>query len=130
MRKNKKIFDFFVTSLFSFVLLGKERIFLEVARALRKKVHVTAAKLRLLKCLEFKEEDIQWFTSNEHESNIHVAPMWTLASFKRLKQISSQYKVSVTACFSGTGTVCLTLWYLFNVRGTYLDVCIHVLLPP
>ncbi|XP_068483018.1 uncharacterized protein [Phaseolus vulgaris] len=71
--------------------IGKERIFLEVARALSKKVHVTAAKLRLLKCLEFKEEDMKWFTSNEHESNIHVAPMWTLASFKRLKQMSSQY---------------------------------------
>ncbi|CAJ1973604.1 unnamed protein product [Sphenostylis stenocarpa] len=72
---------------------GKERLFLEVARSLRKKVHVTAAKLRLLKCLEFKEEDMQWFTSNEHESNIHVAPMWTLASFKRLKHISNQYKL-------------------------------------
>ncbi|QCE16336.1 benzoate 4-monooxygenase [Vigna unguiculata] len=85
--------------------IGKERIFLEVARALRKKVHVTAAKLRLLKCLEFKEEDIQWFTSNEHESNIHVAPMWTLASFKRLKQISSQYKnrYNLIVAFSPTG---------------------------
>ncbi|KAG2400381.1 DNA cross-link repair protein [Vigna angularis] len=85
--------------------IGKERIFLEVARALSKKVHVTAAKLRLLKCLEFKEEDMQWFTSNEHESNIHVAPMWTLASFKRLKHISSQYKdrYNLIVAFSPTG---------------------------
>ena len=95
MRKNKKIFSF--RPYFHLFFLGKERIFLEVARALSKKVHVTAAKLRLLKCLEFKEEDMKWFTSNEHESNIHVAPMWTLASFKRLKQMSSQYTVSVAA---------------------------------
>ncbi|RDX83704.1 DNA cross-link repair protein SNM1, partial [Mucuna pruriens] len=85
--------------------IGKERLFLEVARSLRKKVHVTAAKLRLLKCLEFKEEDMQWFTSNEHESNIHIAPMWTLASFKRLKHISSQYKdrYNLIVAFSPTG---------------------------
>ncbi|XP_020206250.1 DNA cross-link repair protein SNM1 [Cajanus cajan] len=85
--------------------IGKERLFLEVARSLRKKVHVTAAKLRLLKCLEFNEEDMQWFTSNEHESNIHVAPMWTLASFKRLKHISSQYngRYNLIVAFSPTG---------------------------
>ncbi|KAG5030876.1 hypothetical protein JHK85_014858 [Glycine max] len=85
--------------------IGKERLFLEVARSLRKKVHVTAAKLRILKCLELKEEDMQWFTSNEHESNIHVAPMWTLASFKRLKHISSQYKsqYNLIVAFSPTG---------------------------
>ncbi|AES73494.1 DNA cross-link repair protein pso2/SNM1, putative [Medicago truncatula] len=85
--------------------IGKERLFLEVARSLHQKVYVTAAKLRLLKCLEFTEEDMQWFTSNEHESNIHVAPMWTLASFKRLKHISSQYasRFSLIVAFSPTG---------------------------
>ncbi|KAL5054093.1 hypothetical protein RYX36_034775 [Vicia faba] len=85
--------------------IGKERLFLEVARSLRKKVYVTTAKLRLLNCLEFTEEDMQWFTSNEHESNIHVAPMWTLASFKRLKHISSQYasRFSLIVAFSPTG---------------------------
>lgn len=45
---------------------------------------------------------MQWFTLNEHESNIHVAPMWTLASFKRLKHLSSQYTVSAAACFAST----------------------------
>ncbi|XP_061374934.1 DNA cross-link repair protein SNM1 [Gastrolobium bilobum] len=85
--------------------IGKERLFLEVARSLRKKVYVTAAKLRLLKCLGFQEEDMQWFTLNEHETNIHVAPMWTLASFKRLKHISSQYvsRFSLIVAFSPTG---------------------------
>lgn len=76
-----------------FYLTGKERLFLEVARVLRKKVYVTAAKLRILRCLGFPEEDMQWFTLNEQESHIHAVPMWTLASFKRLKHISDQYLV-------------------------------------
>lgn len=74
--------------------LGKERLFLEVARVLRKKLYVTAAKLRILRLLGLsEEEDMQWFTVNELESHIHVVPMWTLASFKRLKHISDQYAV-------------------------------------
>ena len=76
-----------------FPLTGKERLFLEVARVLRKKVYVTAAKLHILRCLGFPEEDMRWFTLNEQESHIHVVPMWTIASFKRLKHISNQYVV-------------------------------------
>ncbi|XP_022139623.1 DNA cross-link repair 1A protein-like isoform X2 [Momordica charantia] len=85
--------------------IGKERLFLEVARVLRKKVYVTAAKLRILKCLGFSEEDMQWFTVNEWESHIHVVPLWTLASFKRLKHVSNQYanRFSLVVAFSPTG---------------------------
>ncbi|KAH7848041.1 hypothetical protein Vadar_033166 [Vaccinium darrowii] len=85
--------------------VGKERLFLEVARVLRKKVYVSAAKLRLLECLGLSVEDMQWFTLNEEESHIHVVPMWTLASFKRLKCLSSQYahRFSLMVAFSPTG---------------------------
>ncbi|XP_057505285.1 uncharacterized protein LOC130788572 isoform X2 [Actinidia eriantha] len=85
--------------------IGKERLYLEVARVLRKKVYVTAAKLRLLECLGLSGEDMQWFTLNEQESHIHVVPMWTLASFKRLKCISNQYthRFSLIVAFSPTG---------------------------
>ncbi|GMG99305.1 hypothetical protein Nepgr_001145 [Nepenthes gracilis] len=85
--------------------IGKERLFLEVARVLHTKVYVTAAKLRVLKCLGLPEEDMQWLTTREQESHIHVAPLWTLASFKRLKQISSQYsdRFSLIVAFSPTG---------------------------
>ncbi|KAH1056924.1 hypothetical protein J1N35_034989 [Gossypium stocksii] len=85
--------------------IGKERLFLEVARALRRKVYITAAKLRLLECLGFSEEDMQWFTSNDQESQIHIVPMWTLASFKRLKQISNHYarRFNLVVAFSPTG---------------------------
>ncbi|KAH7574475.1 hypothetical protein JRO89_XS03G0300800 [Xanthoceras sorbifolium] len=85
--------------------IGKERLFLEVARVLRRKVYVNAAKFRLLQCLEFSEEDMQWFTMNDQESHIHVVPMWTLASFKRLKHLSNQYvgRFSLIVAFSPTG---------------------------
>ncbi|XP_038701091.1 DNA cross-link repair 1A protein isoform X2 [Tripterygium wilfordii] len=85
--------------------IGKERLFLEVARVLRRKVYVPAAKFRLLECLGFSEEDMLWFTLNELESHIHVVPMWTLASFKRLKHISNQYvnRFSLIVAFSPTG---------------------------
>ncbi|XP_020536648.1 uncharacterized protein LOC105638059 isoform X2 [Jatropha curcas] len=85
--------------------IGKERLFLEVARLLHRKVYVTAAKFRLLECLGYSKEDMQWFTLNEQESQIHVVPMWTLASFKRLKHISNQYvdRFSLIVAFSPTG---------------------------
>ena len=72
---------------------GKERVFLEVAKTLHKKVYVTAAKLRILECLGFKQEDMQWFTTNEQESHIHVVPMWSIASFKRLDHMAKHYMV-------------------------------------
>ncbi|XP_068660538.1 DNA cross-link repair protein SNM1 isoform X2 [Aristolochia californica] len=85
--------------------IGKERLFLEIARFLRRKIYVGAAKLKLLGCMRLPEEDMQWFTLNERESNIHVVPMWTIASFKRLKHLSNQYSSQFNAivAFSPTG---------------------------
>lgn len=85
--------------------IGKERLFLEIARVLRRKVYITAPKLRILECLGFSKEDMQWFTSNDQESHIHVVPMWTIASFKRMKHISNQYadRFSLIVAFSPTG---------------------------
>ncbi|KAL4590164.1 hypothetical protein LXL04_003086 [Taraxacum kok-saghyz] len=85
--------------------IGKERVFMEVARVLRKKIYITAAKMRILECLGMTKEDMQWLTLNESESHIHVVPMWTLASFKRLKHVSNMYKgrYSLIVAFSPTG---------------------------
>ncbi|VVA11687.1 PREDICTED: DNA [Prunus dulcis] len=85
--------------------IGKERLYLEVARVLRKKIYINPGKLHILKCLDFPEEDMRWFTLNEQESQIHVVPMWTLASFKRLKHMSNQYasRFSLIVAFSPTG---------------------------
>nr|XP_043626144.1 uncharacterized protein LOC122597636 [Erigeron canadensis] len=85
--------------------IGKERVFMEVARVLRKKIYVTAAKMRVLECLGMPREDMQWLTTDERESHIHVVPMWTLASFKRLKHVSNMYmgRYSLIVAFSPTG---------------------------
>ncbi|CAI9094532.1 OLC1v1030290C1 [Oldenlandia corymbosa var. corymbosa] len=85
--------------------IGKERLFLELARVLRKKVYVNAAKLRILECLGFPKEDTEWFTLNEYESHIHVVPMWAIASFKRLKHLANQYsgRFNLIVAFSPTG---------------------------
>ncbi|KAK8941701.1 DNA cross-link repair protein SNM1 [Platanthera guangdongensis] len=85
--------------------IGKERLFLEVARILKKKVYVALGKLHLFKCLDLPEEDMQLFTANEMESHIHVVPMWTIANFKRMKHISDQYmgRYNLIVAFSPTG---------------------------
>lgn len=85
--------NFHSVSELSYVMSGKERIFLEVARVLRKKIYVGAVKLRLLTCRGLPEEDMQWLTCNEHESHIHVVPLWSIANFKRMNMISKHYHV-------------------------------------
>ncbi|KAK3133418.1 hypothetical protein QOZ80_6AG0536310 [Eleusine coracana subsp. coracana] len=85
--------------------IGKERLFMEVARLLQKKIYVGAAKLQILKHLELPQEIMHWFTANEAESHIHVVPMWTLASFKRMKFLSNQYasRYDLIVAFCPTG---------------------------
>ncbi|KAF8695396.1 hypothetical protein HU200_037629 [Digitaria exilis] len=85
--------------------IGKERLFMEVARLLQKKIYVGAAKLQILKHLELPQEIMHWFTANESESHIHVVPMWTLASFKRMKFLSNQYagRFDLIVAFCPTG---------------------------
>lgn len=85
--------------------IGKERLFTEVGRLLQKKIYVGAAKLQILKHLELPQEIMPWLTANEAESQIHVVPMWTLASFKRLKHLSSQYadRFDLIVAFCPTG---------------------------
>ncbi|KAL5206864.1 hypothetical protein ABZP36_035073 [Zizania latifolia] len=85
--------------------IGKERLFMEVARLLQKKIYVGAAKLQILKRLDLPQEIMHWFTANEAESHIHVVPMWTLASFKRMKYLSTQYadRFDLIVAFCPTG---------------------------
>uniref|UniRef100_A0A0E0IKA7 SAM domain-containing protein n=1 Tax=Oryza nivara TaxID=4536 RepID=A0A0E0IKA7_ORYNI len=85
--------------------IGKERLYMEVARLLQKKIYVGAAKLQILKHLGLPQEIMHWFTANEAESHIHVVPMWTLASFKRMKYLSTQYadRFDLIVAFCPTG---------------------------
>lgn len=86
--------------------IGKERLFLEIARALETKVYVGSAKLRMLRCMEFTEEEIQLrVTDKETESRIHAVPLWMVANFKRMEAISRRYrgKYDTIVAFSPSG---------------------------
>ncbi|KAF2611705.1 hypothetical protein F2Q70_00013391 [Brassica cretica] len=48
----------------------KGDVVLEVA--LRQKIYVNPSKLKLLECLGFSKDDMQWFTGKEEESHIHI----------------------------------------------------------
>lgn len=84
---------------------GKERIFLEVGKVLEKKVYVGTSKLRLLECMELGDDYTKWLTTNELESHIHVVPLWSIASFKRMGSISRYYQGRYNSIvgFSPTG---------------------------
>ncbi|CAK9867445.1 unnamed protein product, partial [Sphagnum jensenii] len=85
--------------------IGKERIFLEVGKVLEKKVYVGTSKLRLLECMELGDDYTKWLTTNELESHIHVVPLWSIASFKRMGSISHYYQGRYNSIvgFSPTG---------------------------
>ncbi|CAM6038649.1 unnamed protein product [Sphagnum compactum] len=85
--------------------IGKERIFLEVGKVLEKKVYVATSKLRLLECMELGDDYTKWLTTNELESHIHVVPLWSIASFKRMGSISRYYQGRYNSIvgFSPTG---------------------------
>lgn len=76
---------------------GKERIFLEVGKVLQKYIYVGAVKRRLLDCMDLSEEDKKWLTIRDQESHIHVVPLWSIASFKRMSSISHHYHVLIYA---------------------------------
>jgi hypothetical protein len=64
-----------------------------LGKVLEKKVYVGTSKLRLLECMELGDDYTKWLTTNELESHIHVVPLWSIASFKRMGSISRYYQV-------------------------------------
>ncbi|BBM99861.1 DNA cross-link repair 1A protein [Marchantia polymorpha subsp. ruderalis] len=85
--------------------IGKERVFLEVGKVLQKKIYVGAAKMKLLECMDLSAEDLKWLTCNDQESFIHVVPLWSISSFKRMSSISRHYRgrYKLLVAFSPTG---------------------------
>lgn len=73
--------------------IGKEKIFLDLAKKLNKKVYVTTEKLKLLKCLEDKEVE-KYLTTDKDATNIQVVPMNQLKKnllYKTLNNCSATY---------------------------------------
>lgn len=71
--------------------IGKEMIFLELAKQLGEKVYVGVAKRRVLSCLDLSAEDAALLVSNDRMSNIHAVPMWNI-NFQRMKSILRYYR--------------------------------------
>lgn len=61
-----------VLFLFGTYTIGKEKVFMESAKALEKKVYVSSAKLQVMKCLGLSQEDEEMMTSNHDDTNIHA----------------------------------------------------------
>ncbi|KAG0081040.1 DNA break repair nuclease [Podila epicladia] len=66
-------------------LIGKERVWMAVAKALRSKVFVQPAKLQILSCLE-DQEIIDMLTCNPREAQVHLMHMGSDMSPESLQE--------------------------------------------
>lgn len=57
--------------------------------------------------MDLAEEDKRWLTTRDQESHIHVVPLWSVASFKRMGSISRHYHVFSVLFFSLTNSLIL-----------------------
>ncbi|EDV20779.1 uncharacterized protein TRIADDRAFT_31281 [Trichoplax adhaerens] len=77
--------------------IGKEKVFLAIARALECKVYAQKNKLGTLQCLEI-ENFKTLFTSDPHSTFLHVLPIWSVsAKFLRnyLDQNADQFDCAI-----------------------------------
>jgi len=96
LEKNKR-----TLVLLSAYKLGKERILLAVAKALGRKIFVDTAKLPVLECLGFDDEDMGYFTADMTHSDIHVCrmgfcgEMWPYfrPNFKNIKEYLANHRL-------------------------------------
>lgn len=102
-------------------VIGKERILLELARRLRKKVHVDARKMEVLRVLGYGESGE--FTEDGLETNIHVVGWNVLGetwpyfrpNFVRMKEIMAERGYSKVVGFVPTG-------WTYEVKGNRFAV--------
>lgn len=90
--------------LFGTYTIGKERVFLEAAKTLRRPVCVSEDKMEILRRLDLSEEDRALLTTDERSTNLHAAPMWRLgrdAVRALLKQSAGRFTKAVV--FRPTG---------------------------
>ena len=84
--------------------IGKERVFLEVARQCGVRIRVDRAKLRLLECMQLPADDMARLTSEETATRFHVVPMAQLRA-PALKELLRRSNGRYTSCvaFRPTG---------------------------
>ncbi|KAK9812991.1 hypothetical protein WJX72_006870 [[Myrmecia] bisecta] len=90
--------------LFGSYTIGKERLFLEVARLLQQKVYVSPTKKAVLDCLGLAPEYASLLTTNDSEARIQAVPLW-MVSLKQMARIAKHYKgrFSTIVGFQPTG---------------------------
>ncbi|GAX80857.1 hypothetical protein CEUSTIGMA_g8292.t1 [Chlamydomonas eustigma] len=93
-----------VLYLFGTYTIGKERLFMEVARTLGKQVYVSKEKLQILKCCNLTPEYANMLTTNHLDTNIHAVPLFKI-NIKAMSEILSGYQGRYNAVvgFSPTG---------------------------
>ncbi|ETW01867.1 hypothetical protein, variant 3 [Aphanomyces invadans] len=67
-----------VLFLFGSYSIGKERLFMEIARHLQRKVFVERSKHLLLSCFDWPDSDMEMLTLESSTTNLHVVPMGSL----------------------------------------------------
>ncbi|KAK9843634.1 hypothetical protein WJX81_000325 [Elliptochloris bilobata] len=77
--------------LFGCYTIGKERLFLEVARALQRKVYVSASKLRVLQALGLPPEYSCLLTTNDKAAHLQAVPLWRVR-LKHMARILRHYR--------------------------------------
>lgn len=70
--------------LFGSYTIGKEKIYVSVAEALKKKVYVDKRRYRILSSLEWPKERMQIFTTDKTETNLWVVPLGSV-NFKQMQ---------------------------------------------
>ena len=99
--------------------IGKERIFVNIAHALKKKIFVTNKQMKIYKCLEDKDL-LSCLTTDKSSTNVHVVPM---------KQLSISALFDLLAKYSGIYTKVLAI----KPTGWAFDKCkgdLSLLTPP
>jgi len=76
--------------MFGSYTVGKERLYLDAAKILGKKVYVSATKKKVLDCLKLGE-DAALLTTDDAETNLHAVPLW-MVSHKHMANALRHYR--------------------------------------
>ena len=74
-------------------------MYLEVARRLKRKVFVTEAKLRVLRCIGLSPEDLALLTTDERVTNLHVMPL-SGVTMRALAKLMSRCRGRFNTCIA------------------------------
>lgn len=83
--------------------IGKERLFLHVARALQKQIYVNKAKMDILRCCQLDHDLAALLTTDPDATNLHALPLF-MVNFGKLAAMARQMpQYEVVVGFAPTG---------------------------